>query len=182
MAHQHFSTNREIEMLLLAFQVPFLWLHDWVPLGGLIDVDTPSSRGDAHPKRTWTIGVCISLLHFRRPYPDWLYDWLVISHSLLFIGQIRARWIPYLFRPEPKRAALSACGVDAVGGSESRGGRRLQINPTLRHDVLKTVVASNRVRYTSKTINCESFLSSQGAAGTNAEGRSLLTSFVLLEG
>jgi hypothetical protein len=29
----------------------------------------------------------------------------VISYGLLFIGQIRAWWIPYLFRPEPKRAA-----------------------------------------------------------------------------
>jgi hypothetical protein len=53
----------------------------------------------------WTIGLCFSLLHFRRPYPDWLYDWLVISYGLLFIGQIRAWWIPYLFRPEPERAA-----------------------------------------------------------------------------
>jgi hypothetical protein len=46
-------------------------------------------------------------LHFRRPYPDWLYDWLVISYGLLLIGQIRAWWIPYLFRPEPERAARS---------------------------------------------------------------------------
>lgn len=53
----------------------------------------------------WTIGLCFSLLYFRRPYPDWLYDWLVISYGLLFIGQIRAWWIPYHFRPEPKRAA-----------------------------------------------------------------------------
>jgi hypothetical protein len=29
----------------------------------------------------------------------------VISYALLFIGQIRAWWIPYLFRPEPERAA-----------------------------------------------------------------------------
>jgi hypothetical protein len=29
----------------------------------------------------------------------------VISYGLLFIGQIRAWWIPYLFRPEPERAA-----------------------------------------------------------------------------
>jgi hypothetical protein len=53
----------------------------------------------------WTIGLCFSLLHFRRPYPDWLYDWLVISYGLLFIGQIRTWWIPYLFRPKPERAA-----------------------------------------------------------------------------
>ena len=53
----------------------------------------------------WTLGLCFSLLHFRERYPDWLYDWLVISYGLLFIGQFRAWWIPYLFRPEPKRAA-----------------------------------------------------------------------------
>jgi hypothetical protein len=29
----------------------------------------------------------------------------MISYALLFIGQIRAWWIPYLFRPEPKRVA-----------------------------------------------------------------------------
>jgi hypothetical protein len=29
----------------------------------------------------------------------------VVSYGLLFIGQIRAWWIPYLFRPEPERAA-----------------------------------------------------------------------------
>lgn len=53
----------------------------------------------------WTIGLCFTLLHSSRPYPDWLYEWLVISNGLLFIGQIRAWWIPYLVRPEPKRAA-----------------------------------------------------------------------------
>jgi len=53
----------------------------------------------------WTIGLGFSLLYFGRPYPDWLYGWLVISYGLLFIGQIRAWWIPYLFRPEPERAA-----------------------------------------------------------------------------
>ena len=51
MAQQHFLAGRQIEMVLLAlqaFQVLFLWVHDW---------------------------------------------------------QIRAWWIPYLFRAEPERAA-----------------------------------------------------------------------------
>jgi hypothetical protein len=41
MAQQHFLANREIEMVLLAlqaFQVLFLWVHDWIPLGRLNDV------------------------------------------------------------------------------------------------------------------------------------------------
>jgi hypothetical protein len=93
MAQQHFPANREIEMALLAlqaFQVLFLWV--------LVTVTLIQSV-------PWTIGLCFSLLYFRRPYSGWLYDWLVISYGLLFIGQIRAWWIPYLFRPEPERAA-----------------------------------------------------------------------------
>lgn len=53
----------------------------------------------------WTIGLCFSLLHFRRSYPGWLYDWLVTSYGPLFIGQIRTWWIPYLFPTEPERVA-----------------------------------------------------------------------------
>ena len=116
MAQQHFPANRKIEMTLLAlqmFQVLFLWVHDWIPLGRLNDV-AAVRRQDTRSRLVivtliqsvpWTMGLCFSLLHFRRPYPDWLYDWLVISYALLFIGQIRAWWIPYLFQPEPKRAA-----------------------------------------------------------------------------
>src|SRR5579863_756611 len=116
MPQQRFPVNREVEMVLLAlqvFQVLFLWVHDWIPLGRLNDVAAVRSQDTRRRLVTvtliqsvpWTIGLCFSLLHFRRPYPDWVYDWLVISYGLLFIGQIRAWWIPYLFRPEPKRAA-----------------------------------------------------------------------------
>jgi hypothetical protein len=116
MAHQYFPANREIEGVLLAlqaFQVLFLWVHDWIPLGRLNDVAAVRSQDTRRRLVTvtliesvpWTVGLCFSLSHFRRPYPDWLYNWLVISYGLLFIGQIRAWWIPYLFRPEPERAA-----------------------------------------------------------------------------
>ena len=116
MPQQHFPANREIEMVLLALQVSqvvFLWVHDWIPFARLNDVAAVRSQDTRRRLVTvtliqsvpWTIGLCFSLLHFGRAYPDWLYDWLVISYSLLFVGQIRAWWIPYLFRPEPLRAA-----------------------------------------------------------------------------
>jgi hypothetical protein len=116
MAQQHFPASREIEMVLLAlqvFQVLFLWVHDWIPLGRLNDVAAVRSQDTGRRLVTvtliqsvpWTIGLGFSLLYFGRPYPGWLYGWLVISYGLLFIGQIRAWWIPYLFRPEPERAA-----------------------------------------------------------------------------
>ena len=109
MAQQHFPANREIEMVLLAlqaFQVLFLWVHDWIPLGRLNDVAAVRSQDTRRRLVTvtliqsvpWTIGLCFSLLHFGRPYPDWLYDWLVISYGLLFIGQIRAWRIPNVCR------------------------------------------------------------------------------------
>ena len=101
MAQPHFLANREIEMVFLAlqvFQVLFLWVHDWIPLGHLNDVAAVRSQDTRHRLVTvtliqsvpWTIGLCFSLWCFRRPYPDWLYDWLVISYGLLFVGQIRA--------------------------------------------------------------------------------------------
>jgi hypothetical protein len=116
MAHHGFPPNHEVEMVLLAlqgFQVLFLWIHDWIPLGRLNDVAAVRSQDTTTRLVTvtliqsvpWTIGLHFSLLHLGRPYPGWLYDWLLVSYSLLFIGQIRAWWIPYLFRPEPERAA-----------------------------------------------------------------------------
>jgi len=73
--------RRMREMVLLAlqaFQVLFLWVHDWIPLGRLNDVAAVRSQDTGRRLVTvtliqsvpWTIGLCFSLLHFRRPYPD----------------------------------------------------------------------------------------------------------------
>jgi hypothetical protein len=116
MAQQVFPATREIEIVLLAlqtFQVLFLWVHDWIPLGRLNDVAAVRSQDTTRRLVTvtliqsvpWTIGLGFSVLHFGQPYPRWLYDWLLISYGLLLAGQIRAWWIPYLFRAEPVRAA-----------------------------------------------------------------------------
>jgi len=100
-------------ILLQGFQVLFLWLHDWVPLGRLNDVKAVRSQDTAFrlvvvtliQSMPFTIGLLFSLLYFGRPYPHWLYLWLWISYSVILLGQIRAWWIPYLFRPEAERAA-----------------------------------------------------------------------------
>jgi hypothetical protein len=111
-----FPANPRIEIILLVlqvFQVLFLWLHDWIPLGRLNDVTAVRSQ-DTMPRLVlvtlmqsvpFTIGLGFSLAYFGRPYPHWLYMWLWISYGLIFVGQIRAWWIPYLFRAEPERAA-----------------------------------------------------------------------------
>ena len=110
------STSHALEPILLAlqaFQVAFLWTHDWIPLGRLNDV-AAVRRQDSFPRLIivtliqsvpFTIGLIFSAKFFGHPYPHWLTNWLWISYSILFIGQLRAWWLPYLLRPEPERAA-----------------------------------------------------------------------------
>jgi hypothetical protein len=116
MAQTHFPATHGLELVLLGlqvFQVVFLWVHDWVPLGKLNDVKAVQSQHTSQRLITitliqsvpWTIGLCFSLERWKQPYPGWLFDWLLISYSLLLIGQFRAWWLPYLIRPEPARAA-----------------------------------------------------------------------------
>ena len=104
----------EIVLILLqGLQVLFLWLHDWVPLGRMNDVKAVRSQDTTFrlvvvtliQSLPFTIGFLFSLSYFGRLYPHWLYLWLWISYGAIFLGQIRAWWIPYLFRPEPERAA-----------------------------------------------------------------------------
>jgi hypothetical protein len=111
-----FPTNSRIEIILLVlqmFQVLFLWFHDWIPLGRLNDVTAVRSQDTTQrlvivtliQSVPFTLGLLFSVLYFGRPYPHWLYMWLWISYGLIFVGQLRAWWIPYLFHSEPKRVA-----------------------------------------------------------------------------
>ncbi|HET8923957.1 MAG TPA: hypothetical protein VFN26_13290 [Candidatus Acidoferrum sp.] len=98
---------------LQCFHVLFLGLHDWIPLGSLNDVKAVRA---ATSLGKLLLGMLISLLPFAfglvasayylgRPYPHWLLWYLGVSYVLLFIGELEAWWIPYLFRPDPARAA-----------------------------------------------------------------------------
>jgi hypothetical protein len=116
MSQPVFSANPRIEIILPVlqmFQVLFLWFHDWIPVRRLNDVTAVRSQDTSSrliavtliQSVPFTFGLLFSLLHFVRPYPHWHYMWLWISYGLIFAGQIRAWWIPYLFRSEPERAA-----------------------------------------------------------------------------
>lgn len=97
---------------LQCFHVLFLALHDWIPLGPLNDVNTVRTANPLHKLLAGTlisstpfvIGLAASALHLGRPYPSWLFWWLAISYSLLFIGELEAWWVPYFFRSDPIRA------------------------------------------------------------------------------
>jgi hypothetical protein len=100
-------------LALQGFHVLFLALHDWIPFGTLNDVKAVRT---ANPGRKllaatlisfapFAIGLTASAIYFGRIYPTWLLCWLWISYALLFVGELKAWWIPYLFRSEPERAA-----------------------------------------------------------------------------
>ncbi len=114
MADRSMSASADIVLLALqASQVAFLWTHDWVPLGRLNDVAAVRSQDT-----TWrlvvvtliqsvpfTIGLVASGLFLGYRQPSWLKIWLWVSYGALLCGQLRAWWVPYLFWPEPQRAA-----------------------------------------------------------------------------
>lgn len=115
MSEQVFPAGQRVEIILLAlqaFQVLFLWLHDWIPLGRFNDVAAVRSQDTTLrliivtfiQSVPFSIGLLFSFLHLGRGYAHWLYMWLSISYSLIFIGQLRAWWIPYLVHAEPERA------------------------------------------------------------------------------
>lgn len=112
MARHMTNALEQVLLALQAFQVGFLWLHDWIPLGHLNDVAAVRSQDMRRhlvivtlvQSVPWTIGLFFSAWYFGRSYPGWLNDWLWITYALLFVGQIRAWWVPYLLRAEPLRA------------------------------------------------------------------------------
>jgi hypothetical protein len=100
-------------LALQIFHVLFLSLHDWVPLGNLNDVKAVRAANPGRRLLTTTLisvipyafGVVASAIYLGRPYPAWLLGWLWVSYAVLFVGELRAWWVPYLLVPEPARAA-----------------------------------------------------------------------------
>lgn len=98
---------------LQIFQVLFLSLHDWIPLGRLNDVKAAraaSPNGKLFivtliSTLPFAVGLAGTIYYWGRPFPDWLAIWLWASYVILFLGELRAWWIPYLLIPDPVRAA-----------------------------------------------------------------------------
>ena len=100
-------------IVLQLVQVVILWVHDWVPLGSLNDVAAVRAadmtgrliRVTLIQSVPYTIGLLGTIRHADGVFPGWLWYWLWISYGLLFMGELRAWWLPYLLQPEPERAA-----------------------------------------------------------------------------
>jgi len=136
-----------ILVALQTFHVLFLALHDWIPLGRLNDV--PAVRREIPPwnlfiatvtqSAFFAAGLFFSISYFGRPYPTWLNYWLWISYTMLFGGEIEAWWIPYLVRPNPKRAARYR---RMFGNTHSFLPRRNDIVPNTAHVLLHVATAA----------------------------------------
>ncbi len=135
---------------LQAFQVLFLALHDWVPLGRLNDIAAArrENSGGRLLRVTlvsvvpYAIGLAGSIAAHGRHYPGWLVWWLWISYAILFAGELRAWWVPYFFTNEPARAAR----YDAMFGKTLAFlPRRHGIAPNALHVALQAATLATLV-------------------------------------
>jgi hypothetical protein len=161
MSYPIFAATRELEIVLLflqTFQVVFLWTHDWIPFGPLNDVAAVRSQDSLRKlivvtliqSVPWTIGLVFSTRYFCRPYPSWLEIWLWISYSLLFIGQLRAWWIPYLIQPDPERAARYQV---MFGNTHTFLPKRNGLVPNTAHILLHIATAATLVALFAREFN-----------------------------
>lgn len=131
-------------LALQIFHVLFLALHDWIPLGSLNNVQqvrqaNPLGKlvaGTLISTTPFAVGLIASAIHLGSGYPAWLIWWLWISYILLFLGELSAWWIPYLFRPDPELAARYRL---MFNGTHSFLPERNGIVPNTLHVVLHTL-------------------------------------------
>ena len=150
MPPQSHPTDNALEMLFLAlqaFNVIFLLFHDLIPLGRLNNL--AATRG----QDTWLRTIVVTLLpgvpaaiclflsarYFGRTYPHWVDLWLWITYGIFFLGLLRAWWIPYLFIPDPQRAARYQI---IFAGTHSFLPRRNGMAPDTLHSVFHLAVLS----------------------------------------
>ena len=105
--------QRSFLLWLQIFQVAILLLHDWIPLPPLNDLKAVRQENSLQALALGTlvsslfqsVGLVFSFLHWKSGWPHWLYIYLLAAYGFLFVGELQAWWIPYLLRPQPKRAA-----------------------------------------------------------------------------
>ena len=127
--------------VLQIFHVLFLSLHDWIPLGKLNDPKAVRAElstgkllaGSFISTAPFAFGLVPSAVYLGRPYPGWLLWWLGGSYLFLFIGELEAWWVPYLFRPVPERAARYQV---MFGGTHAFLPERNGIRPNTLHVIL----------------------------------------------
>jgi hypothetical protein len=132
---------------LQSFVVLFVAFHNWIPLGTLNNLK--GVRAEFSTKKLlittfvnftpFAIGLAASVFYFRRGFPGWLYWWLWITYGLACYGSLKAWWIPYLFRPEPERAARYQV---MYAGTHSFFSERNGLRPNTLHVIFDTLTVA----------------------------------------
>lgn len=137
-------------LLLQLVQVAILWTHDLAPLPPLNDVEAVR-RQDTLGRLVWitllqsipfTIGLGATAAHLGGFSLPWLRNWLWISYSILFFGEMRAWWWPYLVQPDPVRAERYAA---MFGRTHAFLPMRNGIVPNTLHFILHLATAATLV-------------------------------------
>lgn len=109
------TSGRQVFLVALqVFQLAFLLLHDWLPLGRLNDISAVRRKitslqrlaGLLVPGIPVFIALSLSLKYFGIAYPGWVRWWLRVTYGFLFLGELEAWWIPYLLGTTAERVAL----------------------------------------------------------------------------
>jgi hypothetical protein len=128
-------------LVLQAFHVLFLALHDWVPLGRLSNV---AAVREANPggkvlmasvisTTPYAFALAASLHYWDKRFPGWLMIYLWVSYTFLFIGELEAWWFPYFFGWKAERAERYQA---MFGGTYSFLPQRYGIAPNTLHVIL----------------------------------------------
>ena len=136
--------GQKMEIAFIALQIfmlAFLLLHDWIPLGPLNDVAGVRSQntrgqlalGTAINGAAIAITLGLSIRYYGAPYPIPVKVTLVAILGLMFIGELRAWWIPYLFGTSPERVARYSA---MFGKTHSFLPERHGIRPNTAHVAL----------------------------------------------
>jgi hypothetical protein len=138
-------------LILQCFHLLFISLHDWIPLGTLNDVKAIRVASPDQKLLSVTllslapfaIGFSASVFYRDRAYPVWLFWWLWVSYGLLFVGELRAWWIPYLCHPDRERAARYRVMFGATHSflPEHNGMRPNTLHVILHLATLATLIA-----------------------------------------
>lgn len=132
---------------LQAFNVAFLLLHDWVPLGRLNNLTAIRNQDSRWRSAFVTLlpvvpaSICLffSARYLGQPYPEWLQLWLWITYASLLFGLLRAWWIPYLVLPDAQRAERYQA---IFAGTHAFLPRRNGIAPDTLHTVFHIAVVA----------------------------------------
>ena len=106
-------TLQIVFLCLQSFNVAFLLLHDWMPLGRLSNLAAIRKEDSITHRVVVTllgalpasIGLYFSALYLGHTWPHWLGMYLWITYGIFLAGLLRAWWVPYLLVPDPPRAA-----------------------------------------------------------------------------